>query len=203
MTDADRARFTRVMFALAETWKEPMSELRLEGYWVGLNDCKIEQIEDAAAKAIRGATYFPRPAELRELIFGNAEHKAEIAWMSWKNAARRFGGAASLVIEDAALAETLVQIFGGWPEACAKELSPEMWASTRKEFDRVYRVMRERGVNGVRYLIGSHERNNSARLDWQQYTPVGLISGEELKSLSGEQAERFRLRASELPQLTD
>lgn len=198
MTEADKPRFFRTIIALAETWKEPMSDLRLEGYWMGLSDLKIADIETAAAKAIRGSTYFPRPAELRSIIFGNDAHTAEIAWMAWKNAARRLGAGASVVVEDAALAETLTQMFGGWPEACAKELSPEMWASTRKEFDRVYSVMRERGLTGIRYLIGSHERNNSERSDWQKFTPVGFITGEEVKQLSGEQVAH--LRAKQLPE---
>jgi hypothetical protein len=197
MTESEKPKFFRVMLALAETWKEPMSDLRLEGYWMGLCDLTIADLEAAALKAIRGCTYFPRPAELREMVHGNPERNVELAWMTWKNAARRFGGGASIVIEDAALADTLTQMFGGWPEACAKELSPEMWASVRKEFDRVYGTMLERGARGMRYLVGSHERNNSSRSDWQRFTPVGLISGATLKQLSGEQAERFRLKAAE------
>jgi hypothetical protein len=193
MDDSDRPRFARALLVLATAFDVDMGEPRMAGYWLGLSDLTIEQVEQACAMALKGAKFFPRPVELREFICGNVADAATRAWLAWRLAAHRLGGGASVIVKDAVLADTLVAVFGGWPEACALELSREMWASKQKEFDRVFAVMAQRGVVGVRYLVGYHEQNNQERVDeWRKFTPVGVIDGDQVTQISGEEARAFQ-----------
>lgn len=67
MTAADRGRFAACLTALAETFAEPCSVARLEGYFAALEDLPLPAVEAAIQGALRTATFFPRPAELRAL----------------------------------------------------------------------------------------------------------------------------------------
>lgn len=67
MTHDDRARFAAVLTALAETFNEPLSTARLEGYWLALADLPLDAVEAAVQRALREAKFFPKPAELRTL----------------------------------------------------------------------------------------------------------------------------------------
>lgn len=178
MTRTDAAAFSKGMQALGETFDTPVSELRTATYFDALADLELRDVLRAMRGLIRTHKFFPKPVEIREAIHGTPADLTESAWMLWKRAARKVGGAASLVVTDAVLAETLVTVFGGWPEACYAEFSPEMWAAKRKEFERVYRVFVERGIRGSRYLKGAQEIQNGALL---KFTPVGAIDGNRVR----------------------
>ncbi len=151
------------------------------------------QAMNAAAK---GCKFFPRPVELRTLAQGDSEDATEAAWLAFRQAMQRLGYMASVSVQDAALGEAITALFGSWSGACTAELSPEMWASKRKEFGRVYRVMQQRNLDGGRYLAGTAERQNSGRRDWLKFVPMGQIgrdgSVKQLTEAEGD-AERERL----------
>jgi hypothetical protein len=174
MTEQDRAAFAAVLGALGEAFNEPISKLRAAIYFDGLSDLSIEEVRQAAHDTVRSLKFFPKVSELREAVFGNPADVTETAWLAWKRTARRVGAGASVQFSDPALADALVAIFGGWPEACLTEFSSEMWAAKRKEFERVYRVLSSRNLTGSRYLIGTHEKDNGAVL---KGTPVVQLQG--------------------------
>lgn len=58
----------RMIGALAETLGEPLSEMRLEGYLAALADVPTERLKLGLARAMRGATFFPKPAEIRRMV---------------------------------------------------------------------------------------------------------------------------------------
>ncbi len=59
---ADRPRFVEAMTVLAATLNEPMSEARLAGYWLALNDLDVEAVEGALVSLLRSAKFFPKLA---------------------------------------------------------------------------------------------------------------------------------------------
>jgi hypothetical protein len=67
MTDADRTAFAKAMLMLSETFHEPVSTGRLDGYFLGLADLPLEAVTHAIRAALVACKFFPRPAELREL----------------------------------------------------------------------------------------------------------------------------------------
>lgn len=202
MTDRERPEFAKALAVLSQAHNESVNELRAEAYWLALNDIPLVDFQRACFRAMRELRFFPKPVELRDLVFGSVQDAIESAWTSWRNAARRLGGTTSVAFSDAALAETLKQIFGGWPEACACELSPEMWSAKRKEFERVYRLMREKSWSAPHMLAGSHERNNASLREWSRFTPHGIIDGDRARAVEPAEFEKF-LVMGDLPLLTD
>jgi hypothetical protein len=178
---------------LAAVWEKQLTPAVQAVYFETLRDLPFDAVVTAVGRAAQTCTFFPKPAELRTLVLGDSEDHAEAAWLALKAAFRSVGSYASLATVDPALGETVVAMFGGWPEACAQELSAEMWSSKRKEFGRVYRVFRSRNLEGVRYLPGTCERQNAGQQEWMRFVTVGVIgpSG-TISQLRGDQAEHFR-----------
>lgn len=193
MNTEDQPDFMRRLMALAEVFDAKLSPARSALYFEALRDVPMASVVQAMNAAVKGCKFFPRPVELREFAQGNSDDAAESAWLAFQTGMRRLGAMASVSVRDAALAETITAMFGSWAEACAAELSPEMWAAKRKEFGRIYRVMRGRMLDGGRYLIGTAERHNGQRGDWMRYTPVGRIDMDgSVRSLSPAEADAER-----------
>lgn len=162
MEPHDAPEFIRRLTALAEIFDKSLSTSVQMLYFDTLSGASLPDAIDALNRSAAQCKFFPRPAELLEFVNAGSELDAEAAWMEYKRMARVCGGYVSPELP-AALADTLVAVFGSWENACWIELSPEMWASKRKEFERVYRVVTTRGVVGQRALPGFHERENQLK----------------------------------------
>lgn len=185
--------FTHRLSVLAEIFDVKLSPARAALYFEALRDLSVEGVFGALNQAAKLCTFFPKPAELRSFVVGDSEDAAEIAWVGMNAAVRRLGHMSSVAFDDAALAETIVAVFGGWVGLCGQELSPEMWAAKRKEFGRVYRTMRQRRLQGGRYLIGAAEAHNSGVSEWMRFVDVGRVDGHgAVTRLSLEEGEQAR-----------
>lgn len=76
-----REKFGVVMQTLAETYRQQVTPLMLEGYWAGLNDLSEGEIGACAKLAIRTCKFMPTPADIRGLVrdvraIGSAERTA-------------------------------------------------------------------------------------------------------------------------------
>ncbi len=162
MTKADAQTFLERLAGLSELFNAKLSPAVQQIYFNALKDLELSAVMEAMNATVCSSRFMPKPAELREMICGGTEDKAEQAWIGWRAAARQVGSYSSILTDDPALAETLMAVFGGWPQACGVSLSDEMWAAKRKEFGRVYRVMANRGLTGERYLAGTIEAGNAA-----------------------------------------
>jgi len=192
----DNTDFRRRLVTLAELVDVKLSPQRQALYFEALQDipyAAVVRALDTIAKTWRFLK-FPLPAEIRAVAVGTDEDAAERAWLAVRRAIGRVGAYASLAVVDAALGETIQAMFGGWPEACAADLTPEMWASKRKEFGRIYRAMQGRQLVGARYLAGICERQNAGRPDWQRFNPLVLLDGERVRELHGVEAEQYRVQ---------
>jgi hypothetical protein len=188
MTTQDMPAFSARLTELAELYDSPLTESKILFYFEALRDLDFDVVCRAVLSAVQTSKFMPRPAELRSLAVGDSEDQAEAAWMMFKKAAASVGAYSSLSTTDAALGDTIVAVFGSWPAACHADLSPEMWSAKRKEFGRVYRVLSARGVTGQRYLGGIVDQNNAHVAEWQQYTPVALVEGTDIKRLQNRAA---------------
>lgn len=190
---ADNVEFRNRLVALAEVFDVKLAATRQALYFEALRDVPFPAVAHALNEAVKTCTFFPRPAELRTLALGNVEDVTEAAWMALRAAMAAVGGYTSLVCPDAALGEAVLAVWGTWPAACACELSPEMWAAKRKEFGRVYRVLRERQLDGARYLPGICEGQNRGMPEWQRFIPVATLDGRgAVWHLSAGEAEHCR-----------
>lgn len=192
MTTDDNTEFRNRLVALAELFDAKIAATRQALYFEALRDLPFEQVVQALTQAARACKFFPKPAELRSLAVGDIEDATEAAWMAFKGAMARAGAYSSLATSNASLGETIVAVFGSWPQACATELSPEMWAAKRKEFGRVFRVLAGRGLDGARYLAGVCEAQNAGREDWTRHIPVAVLEMDSIRHLGPVEAERYR-----------
>lgn len=192
MDIGDNGEFRNRLVMLAELFDVKLSPQRVALYFEALRDLPFVDVARGLNAAVKGCTFMPKPAEIRRLAVGDDEDQTERAWLALKAAMGAAGAYSSLAIEDPALAETITAMWGDWPRACSEELSPEMWASKRKEFGRIYRVMVNRQLEGGRYLAGICEQQNANRDDWQRFNPVALVTFGEVRRLTAEQAEECK-----------
>ena len=119
MTNQDRAAFGRMLYALGDTFNEPVTDLRVEAYFDALRDLSIGDVLTAGRLAIREARFFPRPVEIRELIAGKVEDRAELAWAAVQREVRRVGYTGTPTWPDDATRRAAMELYGGWDRLCA------------------------------------------------------------------------------------
>lgn len=193
MDTSDHTEFRQRLIGLAEVFDAKMSPQRVALYFEALRDLPFDAVVTALSRAVQTCTFLPRPAELRTLVLGDDEDHAEAGWMAMRAAFHTVGAYASLATSDPALGETITALFGTWPHACSQEFSPEMWSSKRKEFGRIYRVLRDRRLTGTRYLAGICEQQNAGHPEWLRFVTVGVIGpAGEISQLRGDQADGYR-----------
>lgn len=117
MTDHDRSKFAEALHVLAETFGEPLSDLRTEAYFDALRDFSIEQVSLATRLSLRTCKFFPRPVELRDLIAGNQDDNAETAWGGLLREVRRVGYMGTPDLEPRT-ALAVKELWGGWRRLC-------------------------------------------------------------------------------------
>lgn len=152
MRDQDRPTFARALYALGETFNEPVSEIRAEAYFDALSDLPVEAVLAAARQAIRTARFFPRPVELREAVDGQVEDRAEAAWTAVLRLVRRYGWpgvdgrGAPPAFPDFATERAALDLYGGWARLCEAlpGEGPEM-LGVRKAFVASFTAYARRG----------------------------------------------------------
>lgn len=88
MDDNEKPKFSLAVTAMIVGLGREATAPMLLGYWIGLRDLTLQQVESAVAKAMQTATRLPVPAELRELaVGGSAESRAIAAWDDVQRAA--------------------------------------------------------------------------------------------------------------------
>lgn len=138
MTNEEAPEFIGRLMALGELFNAELSASKQALYFEALQDLDWRDLRVAMGQAVKDCKFMPKPAELRELTLGSLEDEAAEAWASWKDLARR-RGAYNPITADSVDGRSLVEVFGGWPQFCEIDLSPEMWASKRKEFLQAYK----------------------------------------------------------------
>lgn len=177
MTGSDRERFVSVLEALCASFRVEPSEALLEGYWLGLSDLALADVQRAAVRAIRECQHMPRPVELRKLTGEmGAEGRAVRAWSALKGAIAAHGAYRSVDFDDP-LVNATVRNLGGWPRLCATATEEfEKW--TRKDFERIYSSLMQHGASEeqVMYLPGITETENGAR-GYEAEPPRRVLTG--------------------------
>lgn len=142
MTDADRPEFVKGLAVLGEAFNEPLSELRGEAYFDALSDLDVTAVLIAMRAALRSCTFFPKPAELRRLVTGSPEDRAEMAWVEAQRLVRRVGSYRNPNITDPSM-RAAIDALGGWRTFCLSEDDPTWRANV---FRRTYATMERRAA---------------------------------------------------------
>jgi hypothetical protein len=68
MNRDDTLRLTQALAVLAEVHDKPLTPVRVEAYRQALGDLPIAEIEAAVVTLTRTSCFFPKPAEIREVV---------------------------------------------------------------------------------------------------------------------------------------
>lgn len=152
MTETDRPAFAQALAVLAETLGQPLSDLRMEGYFAGLRDLEFVDVLRGLERALREEMYpvLPPPGRIRALAQGTSADEAEGAWLALVAAVRRIGyyGTPELTPE---LQATVDTVWGGWQAVCCElpaqsERTQFAFDKARDRFLAAYRVMQTRAA---------------------------------------------------------
>lgn len=116
-----------------------------------------DQIERAMMTAALTLKFFPKPAELIELIQGKTKDRAIAAWESLIGAIQRCGSYQSVIFRDGRISRT-VELMGGWLEVCSMTEEETKWKM--KDFCAIYQSLPD---SEPRKLMGRYEQDNRMR----------------------------------------
>lgn len=159
MQDRDREQFLGLVNAMAATFSVPVTDALLDGYWMALEDVAIEAVARGARAALRGATYMPRPAEIRELSGELSLAALTVqAWAAVRKAAASVGAYES--VDFGPVVNAAIRLMGGWQRFCTEENNDFV----RKDFERTVAALSQSGVGDEqgKHLVGLHEMSNRA-----------------------------------------
>jgi hypothetical protein len=168
------------------------TKMTFKAYWIGLSDLSLEEVQIAVCKAIQTCKAVPKPAELRELIHGKQQDRAELAWLEIQRAIP-LGPYKHIDFCGDRVINATIRSLGGWPSFLARFTSAteEKWA--RQDFIRTYERLSGCGLSdeALGYLpgltemqtvpvrIGSNKPTESARIGMATQR-VGVRKGEPI-----------------------
>jgi hypothetical protein len=156
-------RFAPMLAQLAAVFRVEVSEPLTMGYWAGLRDLELEDIERAMERALATRKHMPRPSELRELAGAiTPADRATLAWPIVAKAIRTHGTYASVDFDDTII-NAAIRGMGGWERLGSLEGDDfHVWA--RKEFERAYTTLATVGASeeACAHLPGREDRINGA-----------------------------------------
>lgn len=158
MTRADATAFASELAGLAEVFGEQVSQVRTQLYFEALSGLTLDEVRVAVRAAIRGCRFFPKPAELIELLHGSSEDQAETAWGRFLDALTHHGSYSSVDFGDPVLHAVIATQFGGWHETW--KLKTDELRFAHVEFVKLYRAFRKTGRGAAGHCAGQHELQN-------------------------------------------
>jgi hypothetical protein len=172
----DIEAFAGLMAILAEVFGKDLNPQLVEIYFRALAEWPIECIAAAVDEAVRRLKFFPKPAELIELIEGSPDDQAEHAWQQFWVALTRSGTYQSLYCEDVVLAEVIRRLYGSWSDAWnipRPEHDPPGHQIHHRNFVSAYRDLSRQRQQWEPYLMGRTEATNLATMStWTHGVPI-------------------------------
>ncbi len=164
-TEQERARFLRAFFVVSEVYGKEVSELTIEFYIKVLEKYSIidviKALEDYVGNVSGKASFFPKPGDIIEIIEGDIEAKAMIAWSKVIEALHSVGTYKSVKFKDPII-NTVIYHLGGWIELGKKPLSDIKFIEN--DFKKMYvNYCKTKKIPEIKYLPGIVETTNYAR----------------------------------------
>ena len=145
-TIENREEFRMCVQALFVSLGGEFSDAALLGYWIALKDMTLEQVQQACYHSMRTSKFIPKPAELREIVFGDADDDAMTAWADVQKAIP-LGPYKHVDFTDRLINAT-VRNLGGWPTFIGRLTDAESEKWLRIEFCKCYAAFANSGVTG-------------------------------------------------------
>lgn len=157
----DFKKFCGLLAMLDESYGQKSSKLKAEVYFNALEDHGIGDVEKAVFISIKTIKFFPKPVELIELIDGDVNSRALIAW---RMAVDHRDVYHTFQFDDPAIHYCLQEIFGGWQPFCEKTMDELKWEE--KRFLDLYKLTIKRPdllASAPTKMLGYFEEDNSAK----------------------------------------
>ena len=158
--------FLQSLNSLESAFGEKISEDRAKIYWDILKGYSDLNIKKAVIRSIRELKFFPKISEIIEMIEGNIEDEAEIAWLILKEKIESCGGYKSVSFPNNPVIGSAVEAMGGWIKICDTTIKEEKWV--KKEFIKLYPIMKKKN-NHPEQLPGIFEIENSQKGYSEEY----------------------------------
>lgn len=184
-----RETVIEILGILSEVYGREVSPVLAQVYHTVLAGYPDGQVREAVNRAVRTLRFFPKPAEILEILEGTPDDRSMLAWQALENAIRRIGSWESVRFEDGALSAA-VEALGGWTKVC--EWTEAEMPFRRQEFERLYRVFHARGVRGPDWHPGHIEASNRQN-GWTAFIPAPrtVDAGYGLPGQANRNAERL------------
>jgi hypothetical protein len=171
MTKDDLSEFAGLMAMLDMAFDKDASELRVEVYWQGLRQFDLEDVKRAVRRGIETASFYPKVAELRQMIQGDAESMAVLAWREVMRTIDRVGTYCSVAFADPVI-HFAIENLEGWTAIgqWTKEDSPYR----ERDFIRLYEIGIKREITWRdvgEHLPGFIEMANKGTPGYDRFTP--------------------------------
>jgi len=159
------------MTGLGELFDKTITPVLMDIYWEALKSFDDDRGASGFHRAMTTLRFFPKPAELIELIAGNGSDIAEVEAGKVLNAIKRVGGYNSVKFDNQTTQAVIVYGFGGWSKMCS-ELTSDKEGWFLKDFARIYQAYAREGMSYQGVLSGRSEIENGARCLEDNREPV-------------------------------
>jgi hypothetical protein len=172
MNQTHRATIIKALMETAELYRQDLTEPAVRTYLKAINEYSPEAIQDALSRHIQTSRFMPQPADLRALIDGPPEIRAEQGFQTALKAAQTIGSYDSVAFEDKAIMYAL-SAFGGFRGLCMAD--PEELKWNAKEFVKLYVAYLSVPLGHTpAYYPGINEQTNKLN-GYNNIEPVQLV----------------------------
>lgn len=166
MQEHDKKAFAELMVGLGEYYSVEVSRQKMLMYWQGLSCYDLPDVQRAFAQHMRNpgnGRFFPKIADVAEILDGGSKDRAAVAWSKVHNAVRTIGPYQSVVFDDP-LIHCVLRDMGGWIALC--DVASDKMGYRQNEFERRYAGYATSGIlpdDVPNRMIGEAEGENRAR----------------------------------------
>lgn len=165
----DSEKFIALMAMLSENFGQKNTKLKIELYFNALKDFTIGQVEKAVYQAVKTLRFFPKVAELRELIEGDRQSRALLAWRKAIDTRDYYYGAN--FIDDPIIPYCIRELFGTYMQFCEKTIEELKWEE--KRFLDLYKLAIDRPdlVAGISTKMKGFFQEDNERKGFLEHVP--------------------------------
>jgi hypothetical protein len=110
----DKKKFKAMMMSIGEIFDKEISQTLLEVYWRVFEPFSDVEASRALNQAISTCKFFPKPADLIDILTIKPADKAALAWVEVEKAVRHIGNYQSVKFVDDPVIHSCLEAMGGW-----------------------------------------------------------------------------------------
>lgn len=181
----DKNTFLKSISVLESAFKEKMSKGAINIYWARLKNYNDKKFKEAVIRCTDELNYFPKIAELKNMLEGSPADEAELAYLEFKKVLDNEGSYMSVSFSKYPAVVKVIEALGGWIRISDTLIDDEKWL--RIQFKKLYPIMKRRGgyPEFPDKLVGRFELDNSNK-GYNKQTMLGIYS----RRLDGKKVDR-------------